>query len=101
MLIYRAVYQGIDLYRLFSNLPFYRTKVEASKTSPRFVAFDWGSAGFAGQSSWRYLLFDETGHAANPPAGTESTAISLLQGPNCSMSITHLWEQFYSVSVSC
>lgn len=101
LLIYRAVYHGIDLYRLFSNLPFYSAKVEASNTSPKFVTFDWGSAGFAGQNSWRHLLFDETGHAANPRPGTESTAASLMPSPNCSMSITHLWEQFYSVSVSC
>lgn len=101
LLIYRAVYHGIDLYRLFSSLPSYTAKVETSKTSPLFVTFDWGSAGFAGQNSWRYLLFDETGHAANPPPGTESTAASLMPGPNCSMSVIHLWERFYSVSVSC
>lgn len=101
MLIYRVVYHGIDLYRLFNGFSSYTAKVEASNTSPRFVIFDWGSAGFAGQNSWRYLLFDETGHAANPTPGTESTAASLMPGPNCSMSITHLWEQYYSVSVSC
>ncbi|MBR2117421.1 MAG: hypothetical protein IJ935_01900 [Afipia sp.] len=99
--IYSAVYHGIDLYRLFSNLSFYQAKVEASSTSPRFITFDWGSAGFAGQSSWRYLLFDETGHATNPPPGTESTATSLMPSSNCSMTISHLWDRFYSVSVNC
>jgi hypothetical protein len=101
LLIYRAVYHGIDLYRLFSSLPVYKAKIEASSTSPRFVTFDWGNAGFAGQNSWRYLLFDETGHAANPQPGSESTAASLKPGPNCSMFVTHLWQQYYSVSVDC
>jgi hypothetical protein len=101
LLIYRAAYHGIDLYRLFSNWSLYTNKVDASSPSPRFVTFDWGSSGFAGSSSWRYLLFDEAGHAGNPPTGTASTAASLIPAPNCSMSITHLWKQYYSVAISC
>jgi hypothetical protein len=101
LLIYRAVYHAIDLYRLFSNMSFYTAQVDVSNRSPRFVTFDWGSGGFAGNSSWRYLLFDETGHAASPPPGTISTADMFIPGPNCSMSISHLWRHFYSVAVSC
>jgi hypothetical protein len=99
--IYPAMYHAIDLCRLFAGMSAYTDAVNASTSSPKFVTFDWGSGGFAGQSSWLYLLFDETGHAANPVPGTESTAASLLPGPNCSMSIAHLWDQFYSVRVNC
>ncbi len=101
LMIGRAVDQAIDLCRLFSNYSFYVRKVDASDSSPRFVTFDWGSSGFAGYSASYYLLFDETGHAANPPSGTISTADTFLPGPNCSMSISHLWGQFYSLATHC
>jgi hypothetical protein len=101
LVIYRVAVHAIDLFRLYSNMSFYEAVVEASNTSPRFVTFDWGSSGFAGSSSWYYLLFDETGHAANPPPGMISTAESLKPEPNCFMSISHLSGHFYSAAVSC
>ncbi len=101
LMIYRVAVHAIDLFRLHSNMSFYTAAIEASNTSPRFVTFDWGSSGFAGSSSWYYLLFDETGHAASPPPGTISTAASLKPEPNCLMSISHLSGHFYSAAVSC
>jgi hypothetical protein len=101
LMILRVAVHAIDLFRLYSNMSFYAAVVEASTTSPRFVTFDWGSSGFAGSNSWYYLLFDETGHAANPPLGMISTAESLKPGPNCFMSISHLSGHFYSAAVSC
>lgn len=101
LIIYRVAVHAIDLFRLHSNLSFYTAGVEASNTLPRFVTFDWGSSGFAGSGSWYYLLFDETGHAANPPPGTMSTAASLKPEPSCSISISHLSGHFYSAAVSC
>ena len=101
VMIYRAAFYVIDLSRLYANISFYTTAVEASGASPRFVTFNWGESGFAGSSGWYYLPFDEIGHAANPPPGTASTANALTPGPNCAASVSHLSGHFYSLAINC
>lgn len=95
-----AVAYTVDQVRFRIAEGFYRSEVEKSDTSPKFVVFDWGSSGFAGLNVTYLLVFDQDeGMArglADPvdmPAPNERT--------KCEISSFPLGRHFHSVTVSC
>jgi hypothetical protein len=91
----------IDQFRFYSVKSDYLALAQKNP-SARFQAFDWGSSGFAGQSNFYYLVFDETGETLDGPImNSKSASNRLLPGSSCSGSITHLSGPFFSVSIVC
>lgn len=91
----------IDQFRFYSNKSVYLTLAQKDPGS-RFQIFDWGSSGFAGQSNFYYLVFDETGETSDGPiVNSKNVSTRLLPSSSCGGSVTHLSGPFYSVSIVC
>ena len=95
-----AVTYVIDQVRFRVAESFYRSEVEKSDTSPKFVTFDWGSSGFAGLNVTYLLVFDEHDGMARGLVDPVD-----MPTPNdrtkCFISSSPLSRHFHSVTVSC